>query len=381
MTKIALVLAIAAVGEGLVSLHLVNQLHKERENTQTLQARVAELERKPQQPAAAGATFVAVPTDPRASPFTSVDKTKPTPPPPAAAARVAKLTPRNSFVANAAITPADQQRIREQMTAARERQRTLLRDPEYREAMLLQQKMGVRQSNPNVARELNLSAEQADRLFETLAEQSLRSMENMDALSWGEQPDPAKLQEMQRAAMEQQQRQETELKRVLGETKYREWQEYQSLTGVRWEADRVRTSLANAGLPLDETLAKPLMKTLQEQQQKMMQQMAAAAQPQGGRLALSTGFVSGTADNLKMQQDSLEFMARQQRHQREAMASVLTPEQLRVIEEEHNAQLEMQRAQLRIMRAQQEAGGLDPAQNGGAIGYAEQAVMFAPVSD
>ncbi|HKU12956.1 MAG TPA: hypothetical protein VJQ52_01100 [Steroidobacteraceae bacterium] len=381
MTKIALVLAIAAVGEGLVSLHLVNQLHKERETAQTLQARVIELEQKPQQAAATGATFVAVPREPPASPFTTADKTKPTPPPPAAAATVGVLTPLNSFVPGTALAPVDQQRIREQMTAARERQRQLLRDPEYREAMLLQQKMGMRQSSPNVARELNLTAEQADRLFETLAEQSLRSMENMDAFAWGEQPDPARLQEMQRIAQEQQQRQETELKRVLGEGKYREWQEYQNLAGVRWEADRVRTSLANAGLPLDEALAKPLMKTMQEQQQKMIQQMAAATRSQGGRLGLSAGPVAATGDNLKMQQDSLEFMARQQRQQREAMARVLSPEQIKVIEEEHAAQLEMQRAQLRIMRAQQEAGGLDPAQNGNAIGYAEQAVMFAPSPD
>jgi hypothetical protein len=45
MHKIALVLAIAAVGEGLLALHLVRQLHEEREGAQALQARVAELER------------------------------------------------------------------------------------------------------------------------------------------------------------------------------------------------------------------------------------------------------------------------------------------------------------------------------------------------
>ena len=45
MHKVALVLAIAAIGEGAVTLHLVRQLHEERENAQTLQARVTELER------------------------------------------------------------------------------------------------------------------------------------------------------------------------------------------------------------------------------------------------------------------------------------------------------------------------------------------------
>ena len=50
---------------------------------------------------------------------------------------------------------------------------------------------------------------------------------------------------------------------MLGDAKFREWQEYQSMAGVRWEADRARSSLANAGVPLDENLTKPLLKTLQ----------------------------------------------------------------------------------------------------------------------
>jgi hypothetical protein len=46
-----------------------------------------------------------------------------------------------------------------------------------------------------------------------------------------------------------------------------------------------------------------------------------------------------------------------------------------VIEEQHNTELQMQRAQLRMMRAQQEAGLLDPAQ--GAVVQGE-AVTFTP---
>ena len=377
MHKIALVLAIAAIGEGAVTLHLVRQLHAERENTQTLQARVTELERGTPQGPAAGATFVAFPTQPTASPFTTVGRTAPSQRPPAPPVS-GTLTAVNTFVAGVAAPLPDQERMREQMNASMERQRTLLRDPEYREAMLTQQKMMLARSNPGVAKDLNLTSEQVDRLFGTLAEQSLRSMETMNALQWSEQPDPAQMQEAQRKAMEQQSANETELKKAIGEAKYREWQEYQNLAGVRWEADRVRASLENAGVPLDETLSKPLMKTLREQQQKMLQQMAAmpasAMRPHG---PVSAAAISSdaTGNIVQVQQDSLDYMAKHQQRQREALASVLTPEQLKVIEEEHNAELQMQRAQLRLIRAQQEAGGLDPAQN---VGYVEQGVTFAP---
>ena len=97
----------------------------------------------------------------------------------------------------------------------------------------------------------------------------------------------------------------------------------------------------------------------------MLQQMASAAAPAapansvmvaGG---LRGGFISdsgGTPNMLEMQEKSLESMAQHQKRQREALARVLTPEQLKIVEDEHNTELQMQRAQIRLMRAQQEAG-------------------------
>ena len=381
MTKIALALAIVAIGEGAVTLHLVNQLHAEREMSQLLQARVTQLESKAPQ-AAQGATFIAVPTQSTLSPFTTVKKDG-APPAPAQQAIAGVITSSDVSVVNRAMPMApDQERMREQVKQSMERQAALLRDPEYREAMLAQQKMGARQSNPNLARDLDLSPEQADRLFSTLAEQQLRAMETTSPMLWSEQPDPAKMQELQRKMMDQQRANEMEVKRVLGEAKFREYQEYQSLSGVRWEAERVRTALANAGMPLEENLTKPLLKTLQEQQQKMMQQMAATAGPQnqliaasgvGATVVTSSDGVSGNM--IEMQEKAVELQAQHQKRQREALARVLTPEQLKVIEDEHKMELQMQRAQIKMMRAQQEAGLLDPAQGGFVQG---EAVTLTP---
>jgi len=385
MTKIALVLAIVAIGEGAVTLHLVNQLHEERDSAQKLQARVTELERKAL-PMTGGATFVAVPRQP-ASPFT-VGSNGGAPAPQAVAGVITNATQVVTLNDVGPAAAPDPERMREQIKQNMERQAALLRDPEYREAMLSQQKMGLRQSNPNLARDLELTPEQADRLYSTLAEQQMRQMENTTPWTWGEQPDQAKLQEFQRKMVEQQAANDNELKRVLGDAKFREYQEYQSLSGVRWEADRVRTTLANAGVPLDENLTKPLMKTLQEQQQKMLQQMATSAAPGAVNAVqvagtLRAGFISepgSTPDMVAMQEKSLEFQAQQQKRQREALARVLTPEQLKVIEEEHNSELQMQRAQIRMIRAQQEAGLMDPAQDNG-VGFVQgETVTFKPAA-
>ena len=119
----------------------------------------------------------------------------------------------------------------------------------------------------------------------------------------------------------------------------------------------------------------------------MMQQMAAT----GVRQRMAHASASGSSGHqreqaprlnaLQMQQKSLEFVAQHQQRQREALARVLTPEQLKIVEDEHNAELQMQRAQLRMMRAQQEAGLLDPAQ-GNNVGFVQDSAVFMPsVSD
>lgn len=347
MHKIALVLAIAAVGEGLIALHLVRQLHAEREATQTLQARVTELERHPPQ-RTAGATFVAVPTPPTASPFTAVTPRAPAQPQPATA------------VGNA----QDQQQLRAQMNAAMERQRSLLRDPEYREAMLTQQRMMLAQANPDVAQELNLTADEVDRLFGTLADQALRSMDTMNV--WEDaSTDPAKVQELQRKMLEQQSANEAELKSAIGDEKYREWQEYQTSAPARFEAIRLRTLLANAGVPLDPSLAKPLAKILKEQQQLEQERVEQYIATQGAAASANVGFVAAPdGQNLvQVMTNSVESMTKNLRRQREALARVLTSEQLKVIEDQHNAQLQMQRVQSQLMRAQQEAGAFNSEQN------------------
>lgn len=378
MHKIALVLAIAAVGEGAVTLHLVRQLQLERENAQTLQARVTQLEQAAPQ-RQAGATFVAIP-QPTVSPFTAVAKTGPAKPPLAAGSTFMA----NTFAAGSVAPPLDRAQMLEQMNASMERQRALLRDPEYREAMIAQQKMMLTRSNPTVAKDLDLTSEQVDRLFGTLAEQALRMSENADRALWDEQAnDPAKLQEIQRKATERYNANEAELKTALGEAKYREWQEYQAMAPSRWQSTQLRTSLANAGVPLDPSLAKPLMKVFQEQQKLEQQRLEqhVATHPN----AASAGFISSASgvNVVSLMTNSVESLAQTQRRHREALARVLTPEQLKVVEDEQSAELQMQRLQMRMMEAQQAAGGADPALGvATSVGFIEQGVNVAqPVSD
>ena len=181
-----------------------------------------------------------------------------------------------------------------------------------------------------------------------------------------DEPDPAKMQELQRKMTEQQSANEAELKRVLGDAKFREWQEYQSWPACAGRRT-VRSSLANAGAARRES-DEAAAETLQEQQERccsrwrrQLRWSAASVMVAGG---LRGGFISdsgGTPNMLEMQEKSLESMAQHQKRQREALARVLTPEQLKIVEDEHNTELQMQRAQIRLMRT----AGSGTARSGG----------------
>jgi hypothetical protein len=336
--KIALVLAIAAVGEGLLALHLVRQLHEERESALALQARVSELERRAPQRAAV-APPVAVPAEPAAAPFTVIKQG-------AAAQQSQPVGP----------TEPDAEAMRAQMIANSERQRALLRDPEYREAMLAQQKVMLMRMNPDIARDLELPPDQMDRLYTTLGEQYVRQMEAQEYLG-DVATDPegvsARMQEANRKSAEQREANLAEIRKVLGDSKYREFEQYMYMFGARSEASRIRDSLATAGVPLDGNLAMPLAKVIHEYQQKHAKANTVSL-PANGELVEQAAFSSGPhgLSSVENQQQQLESVAKFQREQREALSRVLSPQQLEVIEEEQESTLQLQRAQLRVMQTQ-----------------------------
>jgi hypothetical protein len=246
--------------------------------------------------------------------------------------------------------------FRDRIAADLEQQRAMLRDPEYREALLQQQKMLAMQANPDFAKDLDLTSEQANRLYMTLAEQMVRSMETQEPPP--DPADPASLQESQRKYTEQLEVSRAELKKALGEAKFREFEEYQSMIGVRGEASMLRQALASAGVPLTDDLLKPLTKILYEQQMKYARENTTTfASADGQMMITQSNFVGqpGEFTALESQQAQLDSMAKSQRQRREALARVLSPQQLKVIEDQQEADLQVQRAQLRIMQAQQAA--------------------------
>jgi hypothetical protein len=258
--------------------------------------------------------------------------------------------------------PTREERM-EMMRAQRERQRQLMKDPEYREAMRLQASTSMRHSYPGVAEDLGLSREQVDEFFGLLAEHQMRQQDDPAFMGFDfETPPTAEAMRAQQLKFQERQKaNEAELAALLGPQKMQAWKEYQSTLGVRHQLNQMRQTLSSRGLPLQEEFSKPMLKAMAEEQQRAMSEWRSGENRFFGT-ASSVGFVaapglvgSNGQANLQAQEKHMERMKEQNRRTLDALSPYLTSEQRQALEDEQRAQLKIQEAHMRMMRAQQEA--------------------------
>jgi hypothetical protein len=235
------------------------------------------------------------------------------------------------------------------------RQRALLRDPEYREAVRTQNKAMFADSYPDLAETLDLTPDELDRFMTLLADQQVRAQETQSMAFFDSPPDAAAAEEMQHTMQAWQQTVDGEIAALLGSDKQRAWKEYQSTLGARHEAKQLRDSLASKGAPLRDDQLKPLQRALAAAQQQMFDE--ASTRPPRVQLALATadGGPPSAAAQLEALEESLQRQAEHLQRKRESLESILTAEQLKYYAEQQDMQLQLQQAHLRMLRAQAEA--------------------------
>lgn len=364
MSKVVLISVATSVGLGLLSLHLLKQMKDGEATIAELKAQVATLEQRPPPqplPPPGPAQFVIAPVE--------VPKV----------AGVATKEPRTTIGAVASVgamplaPPPDREAHLRMMREHRERQRQLMQDPEYREAMRVQARSNLARQYPGVIQELGLDTQQADEFFNLLAEQQLRTNERMEPLwetmNGGDANDPAAMQARNRkihqAAMENRRADEAEMAASFGQDKLQSWKEYQSSMGMRYQLDHMRNTLSSHGVPLSEELSKPMLKAMaQANQVEADAYSAAVSRGAAPALAARVGF-NGVADGSNMERH-LEDQKKRNQRVLDAISPYLSFEQRSAIEKEQEAQLKMQEAQYRIMRAQRKANG---SNNGNATTY------------
>lgn len=370
MNKAIPILLLTTAAPAIACLHLVRELREERAQSEALQAKVAELEKS----AAEAQVFRVVR---RTSPFSA-----PVEIPPGISRAVPSTSstkqsdePKSTNVPNAALASDARDQMREHF----ERQRALLRNPEYREAVRASTRLGMSQNYPGFAAELGLSEDEANRFIDLLTDQQLQSMEHDQSLYLAEAgDDETRMREAQEHMQERMRQQQAEIEMHLGPTNYQKWQDYQQTLGQRHRLASVQSQLALAGAPLDAEQSDALLAALVQEQRKQQQAQAAAntGQP-AGSFWHSYGPVPGQEEWITAQEQSNERLLA-------AIRSSLSSQQASKLEQMLNRELDLHRTQLKLLQAEGQNAGRGFSSTGAlavAPIYAEQAVVVTPPGD
>jgi hypothetical protein len=171
---------------------------------------------------------------------------------------------------------------------ASERER--LKNPEYRRNVVARARPSTQQAYPGLAEKLELAPDEADRLFDLLAEHQLE-LNALPELTLIEGPsnDAAQLREVTRLHQETRRRQEQSLASLLGNARYARWQEYQDARLARQQAlQQYGAAMTALGQPLSEAQVQALTATLVaegRQRRQDLQGMRNLAQPGSGNPA------------------------------------------------------------------------------------------------
>jgi hypothetical protein len=231
MKKLVALLAITLITVGAGTIYLWRQLDAERVVNADLQARLKAMESMQQSFAAAFAT--------RAQPATS------TADPQAAAAPA---------------DPARQAAARRPMEAIISRARENLATPQGQQAVSGILRSILPRALPDLAKELNLSPAEAEKLMELLAKQQNAQI--------GQLAGGGSVQDMIANAEQIRQANEAEIAAQLG-GKYPQWQEYQATLPMRQQVNQLQTTLSATGNQLSDSQTKPLIAALSAEQKRI----------------------------------------------------------------------------------------------------------------
>lgn len=161
-------------------------------------------------------------------------------------------------------------------------QASLLRDPSWRAARLAELRALQVQANPGLADELALTVDEASLVFDTLAGTRL-AVEMEAALAELPAVDAEERAAATRHRREMQRQQGEVLRGLLGDQRYRQWQDYLQTRPVRQQASRHAAALEVAGVPLEAGQVRILTRAMIAEEESLKQDILAL----GGSVDLS----------------------------------------------------------------------------------------------
>ena len=334
MNKAIFLLGFTSLAFGATSLYFRDQVHGERDHVAALHSQIHELEKAKRAPAVTAASTLAQQV--------AVVNSAPA---------VLPATPPASMVA----VPATAMPVASGMMGFRfDRSRKLMEEPEYREAMRAQQRVMLLERYPDLAAVLHLQPDQKERLLDLLADQQMRGMTNAPPFRADGTPlDENQRREFQERIQAQQRDNQAELTALLGSGGMQQWSEYQNSLGARMQVRQLRSTLEAVGEPLREDQAQSLITAMTAEAQRRNAEPGSNAQTVA--MTRSVDATDRTAAFEQMLQRTEQYNKRVH----DAVAPYLSSQQLASFDASQDRQLVMQRANLKMLRAQSAAEDRD----------------------
>ena len=146
----------------------------------------------------------------------------------------------------------------------------MMKDPAMREMMRGQQKAAVNMMYSGLFKDLNLSAEEKEKFSGILTESQMKNIEKAQGLFGGSKDGASDntekvLEDSQKLAADLKQQTDAEIKVMLGEERFAQYEEYQKNVGERMQLTQLKSQLEAASLPLQDQQSAQLLQVMKEE--------------------------------------------------------------------------------------------------------------------
>jgi hypothetical protein len=201
-------------------------------------------------------------------------------------------------------------------------------------------------------KDLNLAPDEKEKLKGILTEAQMRNIESAQGLFGGKQEGAADDSQKQTADAKQQT--DADIKALLGDERFAQYEEYQKSMGERMQIDQLKTQLAAENLPLQDQQMAQLLQAMKDEKTKL----PPAIPTDQTQMPKKEMF---TAENLDKQ---MKWIDDYNQRVADRAAQILTPEQLTKYQAFQEQQTSMQKLGLNMakqMFGTEKSGGAPPA--------------------
>lgn len=213
---------------------------------------------------------------------------------------------------------------------------TMMKDPSMREMLRDQQSAAVKMMFSGLFKEMNLTPEEKEKLTSVLTDVQMKTLENTQMFGGTNSSAAGK------GVSDAKKQADAEIKALLGEERFNQYQDYQKNIGERMQVDQLKASLAGQNMPLNDQQSSQLFQIMKEEKTALPPAIPNDANQDPAKMKELM-----TAENVEKQ---LQWMEDYNARVLARVQQILTPEQLKQYKTYQEQQASMAKFGMKMAR-------------------------------